>query len=366
VYRTYIREGECRDFDRRAIETAIREAIRRNPVMEASIFQFIREVLLPEPDEPARPGGDAAARDRLRFTMKFQQFSGPVQAKGVEDTAFYRFHVLAAANDVGGHPNRLGVAPAAFHDANVRRLAERPFEMLATSTHDTKRGEDARMRLAVISELPELWRRGVSEWMRINARHRTKLPHLRAPDRNDEYLFYQAAIGAWPAEAAAEPVPPHAPEELVERLDAYMQKAIREAKVHTSWIDQNPEYGQAVSAFVRGTLTGRTAPRFLASFLSVGSQPRGSRQPTADRLRASPRSARRARPAHRPGRVRRRGSRGRRRALRLVAGRTRQAVRHGHWPAIPPAALGIHGVCRVHAARGPGARRRPSRRVHAP
>jgi (1->4)-alpha-D-glucan 1-alpha-D-glucosylmutase len=266
VYRTYITERGWNEFDRDVIEAAITEAAGRNPLMEESIFDFIREVLLP-PDAQSRTPDDPVARDRRRFAMKLQQFSGPVQAKGVEDTAFYRYHVLAAANDVGGHPGHLGVAPPAFHEANARRLARRPFEMLATATHDTKRGEDARARLSVLSELSSEWRRAASEWMRLNARNRTRVGAIWAPDRNDEYLFYQAVLGAWPAEDAGVPVPDRAPAGFVARIDAYMLKAVREAKVHTSWIDQDPAYGRAVAAFVERTLAGRTAGRFLASFV---------------------------------------------------------------------------------------------------
>jgi (1->4)-alpha-D-glucan 1-alpha-D-glucosylmutase len=264
VYRTYITERGWTAFDRGVIEAAIKEASERNPLMEESIFEFIHDVLLP-PDGAAGVPDDPAARERRRFAMKLQQFSGPVQAKGVEDTAFYRYHVLAAANDVGGHPGQLGVMPAAFHEANARRLEAQPFGMLATSTHDTKRGEDARMRLSVLSELPTEWRRMVAEWMRLNARNRTRLGSLWAPDRNDEYLFYQAVLGAWPPETADQPVPDRAPADLVARIDAYMQKAVREAKVHTSWINQDQEYGRAVAGFVERTLAGRTAARFLAS-----------------------------------------------------------------------------------------------------
>jgi (1->4)-alpha-D-glucan 1-alpha-D-glucosylmutase len=262
LYRTYVSDRGVSAFDREAVGAAIAEARRRNPLMEGSIFEFLEELLLPAGADHADP----AAADRARFAMHVQQFTAPVQAKGVEDTAFYRYHVLVAANDVGGHPGRLGVSPVAFHEANRRRLADWPLEMLATSTHDTKRGEDARARLAVISELPDPWRHAVSRWMRTNARHRTRVDGAWAPDRNDEYLFYQALLGVWPAEPPS-PLPQHAPADLVPRLSAYMQKAVREAKVHTSWIEENPAYGRAVARFVQHTLTGATSVRFLASLL---------------------------------------------------------------------------------------------------
>jgi (1->4)-alpha-D-glucan 1-alpha-D-glucosylmutase len=160
------------------------------------------------------------------------------------------------------------VSPDDFHASNSKRLLDWPLELLATTTHDTKRGEDARARINVISEIPDEWRRAVVEWMRINSRNRIIVGAAWAPDRNDEYLCYQTLLGTWPAEAASTPVPERASEELVARLTAYMTKAVREAKVHTSWIRKNEEYGDAVEQFVSHTLTGRTAARFLSSFVS--------------------------------------------------------------------------------------------------
>ena len=265
VYRTYLTARGPGDFDRDVIAAAIAEARRRNPLMEDSIFDFLGEILL----TPVGPEGhgEEAAQGRLRFAMRVQQLTAPVQAKGVEDTAFYRHHALISANDVGGHPGKLAVTSDEFHAANRRRLAEWPLEMLATATHDTKRGEDARARINVLSEMPDEWRSAVIEWMRVNARNRTKIHGAWAPDRNDEYLFYQALLGAWPAEAASAPVPERASADLASRLASYMQKAVREAKVHTSWIHEDPQYGRAVADFVSRTLTGPTAPRFLSCFV---------------------------------------------------------------------------------------------------
>jgi (1->4)-alpha-D-glucan 1-alpha-D-glucosylmutase len=265
VYRTYVSARGASQFDRAVIDAALAEARRRNPVMERSIFDFLREILLTSSGSPDEP--NAAADARLRFAMQVQQFTAPVLAKGVEDTAFYRYHALVSGNDVGGHPSRPSVAPHEFHAANERRLRDWPLELLATTTHDTKRGEDARVRISVVSEIPDAWGKGVVAWMRINARNRTKAHGLSSPDRNDEYLFYQALVGAWPAEPPFAPTPDRAPADLVDRLVAYMAKATREAKVHTSWIHQNEEYGRAVENFVTATLTGRTARRFLSLFV---------------------------------------------------------------------------------------------------
>jgi len=265
VYRTYVSRRGVDAFDRATVEEAIRQARRRNPLMEDSIFEFLESILLTVPGEPG--GDDPAADERLRFAMRVQQFTGPVQAKGLEDTAFYRYHVLISANDVGGHPSRLGVSVAEFHEANASRLDLWPLEMTTTATHDTKRGEDARTRISAVSEMPGEWQRAVSEWMRLNARHRGKVGGAWAPDRNDEYLFYQALVGMWPAEAMHAPVPDRAPDAVVQRVNAYMQKAAREAKVHTSWIDEDQEYGHAVAHFVEQALGGRHSARFLRAFV---------------------------------------------------------------------------------------------------
>jgi (1->4)-alpha-D-glucan 1-alpha-D-glucosylmutase len=266
VYRTYLSARDSSTMDRDVITTAVSEASRRNPLIEQSIFDFARTMLLPEhacdEREPAT-GSD----ERWQFAKRVQQFTAPVQAKGVEDTAFYRYHVLISANDVGGHPGRPAVSPGEFHTSNQQRLIDWPLELLATTTHDTKRGEDARARINVVSEVPEEWRKLVAEWMRINARSRTTVDGAWAPDRNDEYLYYQALLGVWPAETASSPVSTRAEQGLVDRLVEYMRKAVREAKVHTSWLHDRAEYGHAVARFVERTLTGATAARFLASFV---------------------------------------------------------------------------------------------------
>jgi (1->4)-alpha-D-glucan 1-alpha-D-glucosylmutase len=201
--------------------------------------------------------------------MKFQQYTAPVQAKGVEDTACYRYNALISLNEVGGDPRRFGRSVEEFHASNRVRLETCPFEMIATATHDTKRGEDARARINVVSEMPQQWRQAVSCWMRINASHRTAVDRESAPDRNDEYLFYQSLIGVWPAEPMEAPVPHEAPGAVVERMRQYMQKAIKEAKTHTSWVNENSAYEGAISTFVRATLTGPGARPFLSSFVPV-------------------------------------------------------------------------------------------------
>jgi (1->4)-alpha-D-glucan 1-alpha-D-glucosylmutase len=278
VYRTYVDACGWTPGDRAVFEQAIVRARRRNPAMEASLFDFLREVILPRhPDNhelrsPDRrdgyPPADAReSSDRLHFAMKLQQYTGPVQAKGLEDTAFYRYNVLLSLNEVGGDVERFGRSIVEFHDANARRLLERPYELLATATHDTKLGEDTRARLNVLSEIPDEWARDVGRWIRLNRTHRTLVDGEPAPDRNDEYRFYQALIGIWPPDLQIDSVPRLQPlpplGDLVDRMKAYMIKSVKEAKVHTSWLTPNEEYENAVARFVDRVLSGPAAVRFL-------------------------------------------------------------------------------------------------------
>jgi (1->4)-alpha-D-glucan 1-alpha-D-glucosylmutase len=260
VYRTYVTASGFSAVDRERIDLAVDRARRRNPVMAQTVFLFLRSVLLAEGDEH-----DEQVQVRRHFAMKFQQFSVPVQAKGVEDTSFYRDTALASLNEVGGDPSRFGTPVEEFHAGNRVRLERWPRELLATATHDTKRGEDARARLNVLSEMPADWRRAVLDWRKRNAVHRTAVDRRSAPDAVDEYLFYQTLVASWPAEPADAPIPTEAPSDLLARLREYMLKAIREAKTHTSWINQNGAYEDAVSRFVETTLNGSAGQGFLAA-----------------------------------------------------------------------------------------------------
>jgi (1->4)-alpha-D-glucan 1-alpha-D-glucosylmutase len=262
VYRTYVSQSGFSAADRHIVDLAIDRARRANPVLADSAFLFLRGVLLAE-------DGEAGGRvDAYRqFAMKFQQLSAPVQAKGIEDTCFYRYNVLLSLNEVGGDPGRFGERPEDFHESNRVRLERWPREMTTTSTHDTKRGEDARARLNVLTELAADWRNALTSWRAINASHRTVVDREMAPDANDEYLFYQTLIGAWPAAAAGAPIPAEAPAELVARFQTQMQKAVKEAKTHTSWFNQNTAYEDAVTYFVRSTLAGPSACAFLEAFV---------------------------------------------------------------------------------------------------
>jgi (1->4)-alpha-D-glucan 1-alpha-D-glucosylmutase len=259
VYRTYVGPDGAADGDRQLIDLAVERARRRNPAMESSVFDFVRTNLVAERNGASEEQYQA----RLRFAMKFQQYTSPLQAKGVEDTAFYRYNALISLNEVGGGPQRVGWTVAQFHAANQTRQSRAPHGMLCTATHDTKRGEDARTRIHVLSEVPRLWRRQVRQWAGLNAAHRTTVDAADAPDRGDEYLFYQTLVGCWPADATQ----PVAPPELLARVREYMLKATKEAKVHTSWISPNEAYDRAVAKFIEESLTGPTSGEFLSRFL---------------------------------------------------------------------------------------------------
>jgi len=228
--------------------------------MEPSIFDFLRGVLLPAADGD-RDVDDAERARWLAFAMKVQQYTGPVQAKGLEDTAFYRYNPLLSLAEVGGDPQRFGRSPEEFHGANSRRRARWPHSMLATTTHDTKRSEDARLRLDALSEMPAAWARELSSWARINAANRTRTNGDVAPDRQDELTFYQSLLAVWPPEAE------HADAALVARLSDGMVKAAKEAKLHTSWINDDQAYDEALRRFVARTLGGKRTAKFLAAFL---------------------------------------------------------------------------------------------------
>jgi (1->4)-alpha-D-glucan 1-alpha-D-glucosylmutase len=236
VYRTYIRpeSGVASRADVAQVERAVRLACAKRPDL-AECVGWIGEVLL------LRNAADRSAP----FIRRFQQLTGPAMAKGVEDTAFYCFNRFVALNDVGGNPGQFGGSAGEFHAACVRSRRHWPGSMLATSTHDTKRSEDVRARLALLSEIPDAWAAAVRRWSaRLEPCRRGNVP-----DRNIEYLFYQTLLGAWPLSR--------------ERILAFVRKASREAKEHTSWSNPNPAYDQALEGFVTGALAD---PEFVSDF----------------------------------------------------------------------------------------------------
>lgn len=258
VYRTYIRGGSLSAEDRRYVDWSVAQAKRRRPAGDVTVFDFIRRIVTLE-------AASQHEEQVARMVMKLQQYTAPIMAKGLEDTAFYRYGRLVSLNEVGGDPRRFAVTLAAWHRANQERVRRWPHAMLTTSTHDTKRSEDVRTRIDVISEITDEWRARVVRWHHLNRQKKRLVDGVPAPSRNDEYFYYQNLLGVWPWED------PDAAglEKLRERMEAFMLKAVREAKVHTSWINPHPEYEAAVSHFVAQTLTGPTASVFLADFLPL-------------------------------------------------------------------------------------------------
>lgn len=264
VYRSYVTATQVSEVDGRHIRWAVAQAKRRNPNTEPQIFDFICELLqLTGQSQRPRP----LQRRIVQFVQGLQQYTAPVTAKGMEDTAFYHFNRLVSLNDVGFDPRNFGVSTAAFHGENKQRQEHWPQAMVNTSTHDSKRSEDVRARINVLSEMAPEWRRYLARWGRLN-RHRKRLvDDHRVPSRNDEYLFYQTLIGAWPLnDSDADP------ETFRERMETYMIKAIREAKEHTSWISPNEEYEAAMRHFVSAVLQGPGQNAFLEDFIPLQRQ----------------------------------------------------------------------------------------------
>lgn len=242
VYRTYVRAttAEVSEHDTRFIRAAIESAKANRSDLDPVLFDFLGDLLLLR----------ALGTPEAEFAMRFQQLTGPAMAKGVEDTAFYTFTRFVSLNEVGGDPSRFGLAPAAFHHACAEARRRWPHGMVTTSTHDTKRSEDVRARLNLLSEIPAQWCEAVWRWSAHNAQHRRN----GWPDRNTEYLLYQTLVGAWPIE--------------VERVCRYMEKAAREAKTHTSWTAPNAAYEQALRSFVEAILADNVFLDDLAAFVA--------------------------------------------------------------------------------------------------
>jgi len=264
VYRTYVTASGLSESDSRYIRLAIASARWRSAAADTSIYDFISEILLTQ----IADGSDPSYRNAVTtFAMKFQQFTSPVMAKGLEDTAFYRYNRLISLNDVGGDLYRFGIKPSEFHAANLDRLKSWPGTMLATSTHDSKRSEDVRARINVLSELSGQWRLRVRDWRSMNRTHKRVVNDRLAPSANDEYLLYQTLVGAWPSEASGENAMEQDQKAFAERTDNFMLKAIREAKRSTSWVNRNEDYETAVSGFVHTLLAPSAENRFLLDFL---------------------------------------------------------------------------------------------------
>ncbi len=256
VYRTYVTAAGPSPEDRATIERAVKAARAQWFGPDAEIFDFLRDVLTLDLIAPGR-SGYSTARVR-RFAFKVQQFTGPMMAKSLEDTAFYRYARLLALNEVGGDPDLPGLSPHEFHCRMRLRQEETPHGLIATATHDTKRGEDARMRVLAIAELPDDWMSAVTEWRRLNVRLVHDANGQRAPSGVLEYMIYQTLIGAWPLEGVGA--------DFADRMETYAIKAAREGKVETSWINPDEPYEAGVKRFVRGILDPAQSAEFIASF----------------------------------------------------------------------------------------------------
>ena len=259
VYRTYVAETVSKE-DRGYIEWAVAAAKGRRSVTEAPVFDFVRAALLTE-----LPSTSEQMSRRMRtFAMKFQQVTAPVTAKGVEDTALYRFNRLTSLNEVGGEPAAYGSTVRAFHADAQHRAKNWPHEMLATSTHDTKRSGDVRARINVLSEMTAVWRQTVERWSRFNRSRKREVDGQSAPSLNDEWLLYQTLVGSWPLEDLDDA----GATAYRERIEVYVVKAAREAKARTSWANVNAEYEDALTQFVRAILERRDGSLFLADFVA--------------------------------------------------------------------------------------------------
>lgn len=253
VYRTYVARSGATAEDRRDIDWALAHARRRSQRLDKSVFDFLHGVLTTDISRGRRSGYNRLEVRRL--AMKVQQYTGPVMAKGVEDTTFYRYNRLTSLNEVGGEPHHFGTTLAAFHHLAQNQARRWPQGMVCSATHDTKRGEDVRARLNVLSEIPEEWGQHVRRWITLNRRHKILIDDSPAPTVDDEYLFYQTVIGAFPLEFTGDTLPDaDAMTVFRDRIVEYMLKAVREAKINSMWISFNEDYEDALKHFITGAL----------------------------------------------------------------------------------------------------------------
>jgi (1->4)-alpha-D-glucan 1-alpha-D-glucosylmutase len=256
IYRTYTNSGTLLEGDRAYIQEVIQVAKEHTPLL-INELNFIEKLLLLQYEDTL----SQAEKDQwLYWVMRVQQYTGPLMAKGVEDTALYVYNRLLSLNEVGGEPAQFGISLSEFHEFNQVRQEQWSNAMSATSTHDTKRGEDVRTRISVLSEIPEEWQKQVQSWSELNRRHKVRNKGTEFPDRNDEYAFYQTLIGAFPFDESEL-------ESFTGRVKDYMLKAIREAKVYTAWLRPNSNYENACLKFVEAVLERSEQNRFLQEFL---------------------------------------------------------------------------------------------------
>jgi (1->4)-alpha-D-glucan 1-alpha-D-glucosylmutase len=259
VYRNYVTQNthSLSAQEKRAVEAAFRECRRRAPTLDPRLLGFMRQIMILEfPSD----FDDRSKTEARHFIMKLQQLTAPLAAKGLEDTACYRYNRLISLNEVGGNPGKFGLPVRAFHRANQKRARHWPHTLIATATHDTKHGEDARARINVLSEMPEVWAAQVRRWRETNQSAKTAINDKLAPCHNDEYLIYQILTAAWSPESQENPQVFH------DRIIDYMLKAVREAKKHTSWTDPDEPYESALKSFISRLLSPGPENLFLPDF----------------------------------------------------------------------------------------------------
>ena len=258
VYRTYVTEKDFDKEDRVYIDWAVLRAKKHTELADPTVYDFIGSLLaleiLPK------------TTTMLEFVRRFQQLSGPAMAKGLEDTSFYRYNRLLSLNEVGGTPTRFGITIKNFHKIIEQRVATMPHSMIGSSTHDTKRGEDTRARLSVLSEMPFEWGRFVTRWSRFNRSFIKEIDGQSVPSRNQEYYLYQTLLGSWPVEFLQGDMPKSDLSVYLERLKEFITKYLREEKLHTSWATPNEDYENAVFSFVEAILNPERVNPFLDDF----------------------------------------------------------------------------------------------------
>jgi (1->4)-alpha-D-glucan 1-alpha-D-glucosylmutase len=255
IYRTYITPDGIGESDRATIQQVIDQAKEQTPLLQNELT-FIEKLMLLEFDNSLT---QTEREQWIYFVLRMQQYSGPLMAKGVEDTTLYVYNRLLSLNEVGGNPGHFGIDLTKFHAFNKQHQETWPHTMNTTATHDTKRGEDVRARLNVLSEIPDEWDQQVNTWSAMNRGHRSHRHGFAMPDRNDEYFLYQTLLGAFPF---AE----HEHASFVERVKDYIIKAIREAKVHTAWLRPDSEYEEACTSFIEKVLDPSLSGEFLEAF----------------------------------------------------------------------------------------------------
>jgi (1->4)-alpha-D-glucan 1-alpha-D-glucosylmutase len=256
VYRTYITHDVIREADRSFVSSAISRASKANPGFLKEL-RFLERFLLLRYDEYL---SEDEKRQWTDFVMRFQQFTGPLTAKGFEDTTLYVYNRLLSLNEVGGNPAKFGISLEEFHHFNKQRARDWPCSLSGTSTHDTKRGEDVRARIHVLSEMPKQWEENIKNWSKINRKTKKKVNGIIVPDRNDEYFLYQTLVGGFPFDESDVP-------SFTKRIKRYVIKAVREGKVHTAWLRPDTDYEEAFVAFIEEILRPESDNRFLKSFL---------------------------------------------------------------------------------------------------